>query len=61
MTHTSEFKIFERQSQYKGKQRDFDIYRMIAVYAQKNLNLYKADATTEAEAGLKTQKDYKNM
>lgn len=61
MTHTSELKVFERQSQYKGKQKDFDIYRMLAVYAQKNLNLYKSDATTEAEAGLKTQKDYKNQ
>ena len=33
---------------------------MLAVYAQKNLGLYKSDATTEAEAMLKTSKDIKN-
>lgn len=33
---------------------------MIAVYAQKNLGLYKSDATTESEAMLKTGKDMKN-
>lgn len=56
--HTAQRKWWNAKSQYNGKLRNQDVYRMLARYAQDKLGVYKEDVKTEKKAKLITQEDF---
>ena len=58
MGHTAQRKWWNAKSQYNGKLRNQDIYRLLARYAQDKLQIYEKEAKTEADAKLATKDDF---
>jgi len=58
MGHTAQRKWWNAKSQYNGKLRNQDIYRLLARYAQDKLQIYDKEAKTEADAKLATKDDF---
>jgi hypothetical protein len=58
MGHTAQRKWWNAKSQYSGKLRNQDVYRMLARYAQDKLDIYKKERYTEKKANLILQEDF---
>jgi hypothetical protein len=58
MGHTAQRKWWNARSQYNGKLRNHDVFRMLATYAQTKLQLYTKDVHTEQDAKMETQDDF---
>lgn len=56
MGHTAIREFWEWKTLYSGEQKNMDCYRLLALWAQSNLNVYKSDAADEAAAKVVTQK-----
>ena len=56
MGHTAIREFWEYKTLYTGNQKDMDVKRLLALYAQSSHGVYKAEANTEALAKLVTQK-----